>query len=221
MTVDGVVAPGGQYVCYLSWTLAMPGFGMLMVGATVLIASIGWMIVQYAIPNDIGNRLFAALGGIFTLFIVMSSALSLVNISNQYLVFMTAPERPPAYARWGTWVFGLVMAAIGGSMVAMRTAGMYRYRKYNHDWGTILDSRFRALSIAAIAISAYGFVAIVIDALIFLFRADTSVRATGVMWSAVLLCLGVPWVMYLPICYAVPGTDFNESWRRYDAKTGR
>ena len=53
--VGSTVAPGTEYVCYQSWTLAMPAIGMLMVGTAVLVlvASIGWMIIQYAVLNDV------------------------------------------------------------------------------------------------------------------------------------------------------------------------
>ncbi|WP_286149458.1 hypothetical protein [Mycobacterium sp. IS-1496] len=210
-TVDGLVAPGGENVCYLMWTLAMPGFGMLMIGATVLVVSIGWMIVQYAILNDIESRVFATLGGVFSFFIVLTTALSLVNISNQYLVFMTYPDRPSALAVAAVWIFGAAMAVIACSMIVVRTLGLYRYRRHHSDWGAIADSRFGALAVAAVAISAYGFLAITVDALVFLFRADDSVRGAGVMWSAVVLCLVVPWVVYLPICYAVPGPGFKDA----------
>lgn len=211
--VDGLIAPGGEGVCYLAWTLAMPGFGMLMVGGTVLIVSIGWMIVQYAIVNDIGNRVFAALGGVFSFFIVLTTALSLVNITNQYLAFMMYPDDPPGPAVAAIWAFGLGMAFVACAMIVLRTAGLYRYRGDHTNWGTIAESRFRALSIAAISISAYGFLAISVDALIFLVRAET-VRKTGVIWSAVVLCLVLPWVIYLPIAYSVPGTPFRTAWRR-------
>lgn len=214
--IDDVIPPGGEGVCYLVWTLAMPGFGMLMVGATVLVVSIGWMIVQYAITNDIESPIFAALGGVFSFFIVLTTTLSLVNISNQYLVFMMYPDRPSGLAVAAVWTFGLVMATIACSMIVLRTAGLYRYRKADADWGTVAESRFRALALAAISISAYGFLAVTVDALILLFRADDSVRATGVMWSAIVLCLGLPWVIYLPICYALPGPEFRAGRRRPD-----
>jgi len=70
------VAPGTEYVCYQSWTLAMPAIGMLMVGTAVLVASIGWMIIQYAVLNDVENKVFASLGGIFTLLAVVTTTLS-------------------------------------------------------------------------------------------------------------------------------------------------
>jgi hypothetical protein len=198
----------------------MPAIGMLMVGTTILVASIGWMITQYAVLNDVDSKIFASLGGIFTLLAIMTTTLSLIGASMQYLVFINFPAYPSGHARAGVLAFGLAMAVIGCAMIVMRTVGLYRYRKYSDGWGDILESRLKALATASISTAAYGFIGILVDAVTIWIR-TRDVRGTGVVWSAIVLCLVLPWAIYLPICYAVPGTKFQDSWKRYRANISR
>jgi hypothetical protein len=221
LVVGSTVAPGTEYVCYQSWTLAMPAIGMLMVGTAVLVASIGWMIVQYAVLNGVEHKVFASLGGIFTLLAVMTTALSVIGACLQYLVFVSFPARPSSGARAGVLAFGLTMVVIGCGMIVMRTVGLYRYRKYNASWGDIITSRFDALAIASISTAAYGLVGIVFDAVTIWIPHSHALPGTGAVWSAIVLCLVLPWVVYLPICYAVPGTRFRDSWKRYGTQAAR
>jgi len=219
--VGSTVAPGTEYVCYQSWTLALPAIGMLMVGTAVLVASIGWMIIQYAVLNDVENKVFASLGGIFTLLAVVTTTLSLIGACLQYLVFVNFPARPSSGAKAGVLAFGLTMAVIGCGMIVMRTVGLYRHRKYNASWGDITKSRFNALAIASISTAAYGLVGIVLDAVTIWISRSQAVPGTGEVWSAIVLCLVLPWIVYLPICYAVPGTKLRDSWKRYGAQAAR
>ena len=219
--VGGVVASGAESECYRSWALAMPAIGMLMVGTTVLVASIGWMITQYAVLNDVDSKIFASLGGIFTLLAIMTTTLSLIGASLQYLVFIDFPAYPSRLARVGVLAFGLAMAVISCAMIVMRTVGLYRYRKYNDDWDDILTSRFKALATASISTATYGLVGILVDAVTIWIRTRDTVRGTGLVWSAIVLCLVLPWVIYLPISYAVPGTKFQDSWKRYSGNVSR
>lgn len=212
--VDGVVPASAEYVCYLSWTLVMSGVGMLMVGATILVASVGWMIIQYAAVNGIDSRIFATLGGIFTAFVVLTTTVSLINNSRQYLSIMMYPRHPPPWATAGIWVFSASMTAIGCGLIATRTIGLCRYRRHNTDWGPILDSRFTALAIASFFTAGYGFLAIVVDAVILFVRSGDAVRGAGVMWAATLLCLVFPWAIYLPVCASVPGMRLRRSRAR-------
>lgn len=209
--VDGVVPASAEYVCYLSWTLVMPGVGMLMVGATILVASVGWMIVQYAAVNHIDSRIFATLGGIFTSFMVLTTTLSLINNSRQYLSLMMYPRHPPPWATAGIWVFGASMTVLGCGLIATRTIGLYRYLEHGTGWGPILDSRFNALTTAAVFTAGYGFLAIMVDAMILFVRSGDAVRGAGVMWAATLLCLVFPWAVYLPVCASVPGVGLRRS----------
>jgi hypothetical protein len=221
LVVGSTVSPGTEYVCYQSWTLAMPAIGMLMVGTAVLVASIGWMIIQYAVLNDVENKVFASLGGIFTLLAVVMTTLSVIGACSQYLAFINFPARPSIGARVGVLAFGLTMVVIGCGMIVMRTVGLYRYRKYNTSWGDIIRSRFDALAIASISTAAYGLVGIVFDAVTIWGPSSHAVPGTGAVWSAIVLCLILPWIVYLPICYAVPGTNFRDSWKRYGTQAAR
>jgi hypothetical protein len=221
LVVGSTVSPGTEYVCYQSWTLAMPAIGMLMVGTAVLVASIGWMIIQYAVLNDVENKVFASLGGIFTLLAVVMTTLSVIGACSQYLAFINFPARPSIGARVGVLAFGLTMVVIGCGMIVMRTVGLYRYRKYNTSWGDIIRSRFDALAIASISTAAYGLVGIVFDAVTIWGPSSHAVPGTGAVWSAIVLCLILPWIVYLPICYAVPGTNFRDSWKRYGTQAVR
>jgi hypothetical protein len=221
LVVGSTVSPGTEYVCYQSWTLAMPAIGMLMVGTAVLVASIGWMIIQYAVLNDVENKVFASLGGIFTLLAVVMTTLSVIGACSQYLAFINFPARPSIGARVGVLAFGLTMVVIGCGMIVMRTVGLYRYRKYNTSWGDIIRSRFDALAIASIFTAAYGLAGIVFDAVTIWGPSSHAVPGTGAVWSAIVLCLILPWIVYLPICYAVPGTNFRDSWKRYGTQAAR
>jgi hypothetical protein len=64
-------------------------------------------------------------------------------------------------------------------------------------------------------------VGIVLDAVTIWISRSQAVPGTGEVWSAIVLCPVLPWIVYLPICYAVPGTKFRDSWKRYGTQAAR
>jgi len=211
----GGLMPGEEYLCYLAGARLLPAIGMLIVGATSLLAGIGWMVAQYAKVNDIESSSFASLCGVLISIIGIGTSFYLVAACTEYLNFVNFPGPSSTAGKAGILIFGATMAITSSGIIWTRTVGLCRYLKHNRNWDNLIEPRYKAIALAAISTAIYGLICTIYTGVISTIRSSETLRSTGLVWSTIGLCLVPPLVIFFVIGYAVPGTKIQDAWKRY------
>lgn len=203
---DGI-KPGGEYVCAVAWTQSQAPNGMLAVGATLMVAGLGWMLTRHAKTADVHSRLFGALGNVITLIIIATTMLLLVFANLVYLYFMETSFRVSlgGFASAVVVGVGVLAGVVSCGMIVLRTIGIVRRLKVNAAWADELEPRFKTLAAAALLTAAFTFFG---TAFAFFVTAP-HLPSKATMWISIALGLFVPCLIDLAIGYSVPGPS---SW---------
>jgi hypothetical protein len=212
-------------ICHAAWLEFMPAAGMLALGATLLVAGIGWMLTQHAAENQESHvaenqesdKHLTTLGNILAGMVIAGTMALLVYDALIFLEEMQQEFRTQGiqtHSRGFVQLCGALFIAVPTAIIAQKSVGLWLRVKTKQDWDEVLDPRYTTIQAAAILAGIYLLVAVAFTwalphwdhiMLFIIFGPRIEITPRDILWDSIALCLFVPGLINILIAQSLPG----------------
>lgn len=213
----GAYGADNASVCLKAWIKFMPAAGMLAVGASLLLAGIGWMLTHHAAEDQDPDKKMIYLGNTLTGMAIAGTTALLIYDS---LLFVDAAHTVLNVG--GPLV--KVIVACSGAMLILASVIIVLWKSWGiprpitGQWEEILDSRYKLVERLSLAIVGYLALCLAISWGLPTWQEwpwpTIPIKPAYKLWEPLALGLFLPAVLNIFIALSIPGPYSRRGFKR-------